>query len=313
VSGRAEALTCVSGLIAAKRTPVRGRLAPVLVLGFAAWSIALVFPPAPLPARIMLLAPLVIVPRLVRLLPTRPPLDRVEPTVILAAALPLLVAFALPAGPVAAVFAVPWLVAGVVAGASGVIHGLSRRRSAFPLPSVPDLGIDVALGFWTVAAVFVVVDRLGVATPFPPVIVLLTATHFHVAGVGLLTVAARLAEVRPWLRMPVVGLVGGIPVTALGFVVASPVVGAAGALLVGSAGIGVATGLLTGAAPGLSRWPGGLAGGCLLVGMPMGIAWSLAILANVVFVDIDVMIRTHGVLNALAVTIAVVAWRRDVG
>lgn len=40
------------------------------------------------------------------------------------------------------------------------------------------------------AAVFIVVDRLGLEIRFSPVIVLLTATHFHFAGLGLLGLAS---------------------------------------------------------------------------------------------------------------------------
>jgi hypothetical protein len=284
---------------------------PLLALGLAAWVVALAVLPAPLPGRILLLAPLVILPRLVTLLPERQPIARVPAWAVPAAAAPLLGAFALPAGPAAAALAVPWLVIGALAGVSGVAHGLRHLPSILAPRRIADLGIDVALGFWAVAAAFIVVDRLGVATPFPPVIVLLTAVHFHFAGVGLLSIAALLAATTPWLRAAVVGLVVGIPVTALGFVVAIPAIGAAGALLVGSSGLGVAVALLLGATPGPGRWAGRFAGACLLVGMPMGIAWAFATLASVAFVDLEVMIRTHGALNALAVLTVVLGSRRS--
>jgi hypothetical protein len=289
------------------------RDAPVLVAGLTVWVFALALLPTQLPVRILLLAPLVILPRLVTLLPERRPIARVAPWVVGAAAVPLLGAFALPAGPVAGALAVPWLVIGVLAGASAAAHGLGQVPSILAPRRIVDLGIDVALAFWAVAAGFIVVDRLGVATPFPPVIVLLTAVHFHFAGVGLLSIAALLAATHPWIRASVLGLVIGIPVTALGFVVATPAIGAAGALLVGSSGLGVALALLRGARPGPGRWAGRIAGACLLVGMPMGIAWAFAVLTGVAFVDLEVMIRTHGALNALAVLTVVTAWRRSRG
>ena len=43
--------------------------------------------------------------------------------------------------------------------------------------------------------------------------------------------------------------------------------------------------------------------------MPMGIAWSIAILTGLSFVDLDTMVRTHGALNATATLLAVVAYR----
>jgi hypothetical protein len=41
----------------------------------------------------------------------------------------------------------------------------------------------------------------------------------------------------------------------------------------------------------------------------MGIAWSLAMLTGQAFVDLETMVRTHGVLNSMAVLLAVVAYR----
>jgi hypothetical protein len=167
----------------------------------------------------------------------------------------------------------------------------------------------VALGFWAVGALFIVIDRLGIDAGFPPVIVLLTATHFHFAGFGLLATASLLATARPWLRVAVLGLIVGIPLTALGFVLAANPINALGALLVGTSGIGVGIGLLSGRVIGRADWVSRAAGLALLIGMPMGIAWSLSILTGVAFVDLDTMIRTHGALNATAVLLATTAHR----
>ncbi len=167
------------------------------------------------------------------------------------------------------------------------------------------------MGFWAVGAGFVLVDRLGFATGFSPAIVLLTPTHFHVAGFGLLGLASLLASTRPWLRGPVAGLVFGIPVTALGFVVGSDAINAVGALFVGLSGIAVGVGLLTVATAGPSRWASRVAGIALLIGMPMGILWSIAILTGQTFLDLDTMIRTHGALNAGAVLLGVVAFASE--
>ena len=91
----------------------------------------------------------------------------------------------------------------------------------------------------------------------------------------------------------------------------SDAISAVGALFVGLSGIGVGLGLLTVSTPGPARWISKVAGGALLVGMPMGIAWSLAILVGRSFLDLDTMIRTHGVLNATAVLLGVAAYRPD--
>ena len=122
-----------------------------------------------------------------------------------------------------------------------------------------------------------------------------------------------LAAARPWLRAPVLGLITGIPLTAAGFVLASDAVNAVGALVVGSSGIGVAVALVSVGGSARSRWLARAAGVALLVGMPMGIAWSLAILFGQAFLDLDTMVRTHGVLNSLAVLLGVVSYRATDG
>ncbi len=289
-------------------TPSDGRA--VAAAGNVVWLASLALLPAPLAARILLLAPLVIIPRLLALIPDRRWVGGFAGWPAFAAALPLLVAFALPSGPLAAVFVLPWLALAAVGALAAVLHGLAHLPAILRPGAWADLGIDVALGFWAVAAIFTIIDRLGLDTGFSTTIVLLTATHFHFAGFGLLGLASLLARRRPWLRAPVAGLMVGIPLTALGFVLVSDAINAVGALVVGSSGIGVGIGLVTAAGPGLSRWARG-AGVALLIGMPMGIAWSVAILVGSTFLDLDTMIRTHGALNATAVLLGVAAYRTE--
>ncbi len=284
------------------------------VVGLLTWMAAVVVLPAPLAARILLLAPLVIVPRLLGLLPDRPWITRLAGWPSLLAALPLLVAFALPSGGLAAAFVVPWFAMALGAALAGIRDGLSGLPRILRPSRVPDLGIDVALGFWAVGSAFIVADRLGIQTPFGPAIVLLTATHVHFAGLGLLGLTSLLARSRPWLRASVLGLSIGIPLTALGFVVASNPINSAGALIVGISGIGVGVALLTGPAPHSAKaalWVPRLAGAALLVSMPLAIAWSLAILTGQAFLNLETMIRTHGELNATAILLVVAAYRSE--
>ena len=289
--------------------PDASRAGWVAAVGLAVWVVALVLVPAPLAARILLLAPLVVVPRLVSLLPARALLWRLGGWPLLVAALPMVAAFALPTGPLAGALALPWLACAVVGLAASVRHGLANLPSILAPRRLPDLGIDVALGFWAVGAGFAMLDRLAVDTGFSPAIVLLTATHFHFAGFGLLAVASLVAVRRPWLSGSVAGLIAGIPITALGFVLASNPISAAGALVTGLAGIGVAIALVTSRAIVPADWLVRIAGVALLIGMPMGIAWSMAILTGRAFLDLDMMVRTHGALNATAVLLVVLAGR----
>ncbi len=287
------------------------RVSSTLLAGLVAWAAGLVLVPAPMAARILLLAALVIVPRLLALLPARRWIGRMAGWPALAAAVPLLAAFDATSGPLAAALALPWLALALTGALSAAIHGLGHLPAILRPGNWTELGVDVALAFWAVGAGFVVVDRLGLATGFSPAIVLLTATHFHFAGLGLLGLASLLARDRPWLRASVAGLAIGIPVTALGFVLVSDAVNAIGALVVGTAGIGVGLGLLTVSADGAARWASRLAGIAVLIGMPMGIAWSIAILSGQTFLDLDTMIRTHGALNATAVFLTVTTYRSE--
>jgi hypothetical protein len=287
------------------------RHATPLLAGSAVWIAAMALLPAPLAARILLLAPLVIVPRLIPLLPPRRWVARFGGWTSVLAALPLLIAFSLPTGPLAAAFAMPWLALAFVGTVAAILDGLSQLPSILHPANLPVLGIDVALGFWGVAATFAMVERLGVDTGFSPVIVLLTATHFHFAGFALLGLASLLASSRRWLHASVLGLIIGIPLTALGFVLGSDPIDAVGAFIVGLSGIGVAVALTAGRPSELSAWLSRAAGVALLVGMPMGIAWSIAILTGQSFLDLDAMIRTHGVLNAMAVLLGVASYRAD--
>ena len=237
----------------ALRAPVARSSSIPTVVGLVAWAATLVVLPAPLPARVMLVAPLVVIPRLLSLLPRRPWLGRFGPWTALAAAAPLPAACSLVPGPVAGALAIPWLALSVVAVFAAGADALARLRQGGSLRAVPELGVDAALGFWTVGAAAMAWERLGLPAPFPPVIVLLTATHFHLAGAGLVAIAALLAMTRPLVAAAVIGLVAGIPVTALGFVLPSAAVGALGAALVGSSGIGVALALLTAGGPPVAR------------------------------------------------------------
>ena len=281
------------------------------LVGLVVWAVALAILPAPLAAGILLLAPLVIVPRFLAMVPERRWVAQLAGWPALLAALPLLIAFGLPPGPLAAAFALPWLALALSGALAAVLHGLARLPSILGPGRWGDLGIDVALAFWTVGATFLIIDRLGIDTGFSSAIVLLTAIHFHFAGLGLLGLASLMARSRPWLRGPVAGLVVGIPITAAGFVLVSDPIGAVGAVLVGLSGIAVGVGLLTVATEGTARLATQLAGAALLIGMPMGIAWSVAILTGQTFVDLDTMIRTHGVLNATAVLLGVAAYRDE--
>ncbi|PSQ19215.1 hypothetical protein BRD00_02935 [Halobacteriales archaeon QS_8_69_26] len=101
------------------------------------------------------------------------------------AALAAVVGLGLPAGTAARVVLVlPWL---VVTGALAVV-GLARLLARGPRP-LPALAVDAALLYVPVAGVALVLHAAGISLRFDPLIVLLTAVHFHYAGFALPLVA----------------------------------------------------------------------------------------------------------------------------
>ncbi len=102
-----------------------------------------------------------------------------------------------------------------------------------------------ARAFLFVGALFALTDRLGFRPfDFEATIILLTAVHFHFAGVALVLAGALAYRHRPsrWIEFAIGAVVVGIPLTALGFF-GLPVANWVGSLLValGGFGIGVAT------------------------------------------------------------------------
>lgn len=103
-------------------------------------------------------------------------------------------------------------------------------------------------------------------------------------------------------------------ITAAGFVgapgaaVTGAVVVAIGGLLIGFATIRVAPTLGRRAANLLAT----LAGAALFVSMPLAIVWAVGTQLGSSPIDLDLMIRTHGAINALVVAVPVaVAWTLD--
>jgi hypothetical protein len=281
-------------------------------VGLATWIVGLIALPmtASLQARILLLAPLVIVPQLLDALPRQALPVRVSGLIALVAALPLLGAMAATPGPIAAALALPWLGLTGALGVAAAWRGLRRLPGILAPARAPELGVLAACGFLGVSGLFLVFDRLAVQPGgFSADIILLTAVHFAFAGFGLLAVASMVAESRPAMAIPVYGFLFGIPLTAAGFVLGVMPLNALGATVTGLSGIVLAIGLLSdhGPAGRARRTAWKLAGLALLIGMPMGIAWSVSIALGSSFLDLDRMVRTHGALNSLAVLLIAVA------
>ncbi|MBX3032239.1 MAG: YndJ family transporter [Chloroflexi bacterium] len=305
-------------MVTSMRTDVRP--VPAWLVGVAAWLPALALPVS-LQERVLLVAPLVVVPALLARLPERVITGRRTtrdpgPWLALIAALPLLVAMALPRGPVAAGLVMPWVVVVVGLAIAGIRDALVGMPSVLRPGSAARLATDAALGGLAVGAGSLLIDRSGVSVPqVSAVIMTLTAVHFHLAAFGLVAIAALAAARRPgvvaWLAIG--SIVVGTAVTALGFLIVFAFQWV-GAVMVGSGGLVVAA--LIGRSLVGTAGPTGLIGGlavlALAIGMVLAIAWPTSLVLAPGLLDIDLMVRTHGVLNATAVVaLALLPWDRQ--
>jgi hypothetical protein len=175
-------------------------------------------------------------------------------------------------------------------------------RAVAALPAV------VAWGWLPVAAGWFAASRAGVAPlGFGEPITLLTAAHFHVAGFGLSvlasTTAQRLGRRRlgrlAWTAWALV-TVGPVCV-ATGFTVDEPVLNMIGAFVVAIGVFALCPGLIaaTAGAPRAPRWAGRMAAVVPLVPMVLAVAYSLGPVFGTPAPSIELMVRAHGIVNAL--------------
>jgi hypothetical protein len=146
-------------------------------------------------------------------------------------------------------------------------------------------------------------------------IVLLTAVHFHVAGF-VLVLSGELLRRRSPGRLTTAGLavlIVGIPTTAAGFL-GVEFASLGGAWLVAGGGLAIGVGLIAAGRPvnasRLSRPATAIAGGALLLSMPLAAGWATASWLGIGFLPLAVMAATHGALNVFGFAIpAMYAWR----
>jgi hypothetical protein len=254
--------------------------------------------PAPLAARLWLAVPLVLVPRLGPQTSAHGAPIATYPWLAVLAGVAAAAALAWPPGAwVGAVLAVPWL-ALVLAGLAVDLARLQTDRSPGSLAGF------VADGFLVVGAGFLVCHRLAIdPMGFGSTIVLLTVVHFSVAGFALVAIGGLLASGGSRVAWAgVVGLVVGIPLTALGWMIGTPMAAWPGATTVAASGLLVAAALARLSGSGRAARVGAAA--ALGVGMAMAIGWASALAWGIPYVDLETMVRTHGALNLLAVIVA---------
>jgi hypothetical protein len=221
----------------------------------------------------------------------------------------VLISVCLRPGPLAGALAAVWVVGAVLVGATGVVRLLVRGYRP-----VEELAIDVGLIYLPVGAVWLLASRLGVPfLGFSEPWVILTAAHFHYAGLAAPVIAgligralyARGGRSHPgWGRA--YGLAAAIAILGPALVAAgiafSPVVEVVSAWV-------LAFGLLVLAAVAVGRvvprlrprLAGGLlavSAASLLLSMALACAYALGAYLQTEIVSLGTMVRLHGMVNA---------------
>ena len=255
---------------------------------------------------LFLLAAWLIVPLGLGFLPDSKPL-RLARTLQPAAALLVTISFFVPAGPVAAALAVPWLCLNALVA----LGGLLSLKDAFK-KGIPALLLIVAMGFPPVGGVHLVASRLGVPLAgFPEPIVLLTAIHFHYTAFAA-PLLASLAGRSRLARISGAGIVGGTPLLAAGFLF-SPTLKAVGVGVLCASVAGLALGQLM-QIPALPRPRArillALSSVAVLAGMALAAVYEHGYQTGRTWISIPRMAATHGILNGVGFSLlGLLAWR----
>jgi hypothetical protein len=210
--------------------------------------------------------------------------------------------FTQPPSPVAAGLAMPWLGVLSLLAVEGVI-----RIGRHGLADLPELLVSSAFVMVPVGGAWAVADRFGYRPlDFDPVIVFLTAVHFHYAGFALPLLAGDALAARPgrvgtisgWLILLGVPLVAtGITTTKLGmwggFETIAALVLAAGGMTVAWTqwqsvrGVNEVSAILL-----------RVSSVCLFVSLLLAVWYAVRLVLPVTVPDIPFMRATHGTLNA---------------
>lgn len=251
---------------------------------------------------ILMLAPLLLVPLAVGD-ETSPEIKPSRPWILISA-LALLSAHVFTPGMLTGLLALPWLIACLLLlrsfHARRQLKG-KHKRQLFQL---------VALAYLCIGAMWAVADRFGWRPlGFDPLIVLLTAVHFHYAGFGLIWTAGNIRRsLAPHRYSSLLYLaLFGVPAVAIGITasqlgyppfveMASVVIMVTGGLVVGIACVQKAL-LKTHGVTVRICW--GLAGISLCLGMGLALLYGLRYVWPIPWLSIPWMYAVHGTLNSL--------------
>lgn len=300
------------------------------IVGALAWTIAFVLFPhfsnfnstSDTIATLLMLAPLVVVPLALGL--RSPAAGNLDTGIIdrrmrvflrfalFPAALLVPVSFSLPQGAVATMMVIPWLLVTLLIAFVGG-RRLLRERFA-PIWSG---AIDIGFLYIAVGGIWLVISRAGM-TPldFPPIIVLLTAVHFHYAGftvnviagvVGRDAIAGRSKAEGGGVRERLYGVAAWAVmlnpiVVALG-ISFSPLMELLGALLLAAGLTLFAAIMLIVGLPEMQSIPGrilvAISSLSLFATMTFAALYAWGEYSGYALVNIVEMVDTHGIINAV--------------
>ena len=227
------------------------------------------------------------------------------------------IAFLLPIGLPAAVVACGWLLVCAVA-ALGALAYLVEGRSLHPLR----LATAAAVGFMAFGAIWLVLSRAGVAPiGLSPIIVEMTAVHFHFTGFAATLMASllltRLGQDRGLAQRTAIAaallLVVGSPVLALGWATPVHLFQVAGAALVASGVVATSAIFFFRSARLVASTPARvllrLSALAPLLPMVLAVEYSAGHVFGFPTLDVQGMALIHGDLNALGFSLlGLVAW-----
>lgn len=234
-------------------------------------------------------------------------------------ALLLAIAFLPPPGLLAAALSLPWFITTALIALSGLVR--IRQRG---LKSWENLCIDAGLVYLVIGSGWTVLSRWGMRPlDFEPVIVLLTAIHFHYAGF-LLPIFTGLAAQKlkgALSRFAVFGVIAGVPLVAAGITATQLGFGtwleSFAALVL--AGAGFITAWLHLRLAVQKRWSFAVralwsfAALSLAFSMVLAVLYGLRFYFPLAWLDIPWMRALHGTANALGFGLAgALAWNRSI-
>ena len=230
------------------------------------------------------------------------------------------VAFLLPIGVAAAIFASGWLLVCTIA-ALGALADLLEGRSFQPVRLAP----AAAVGFLAFGAVWLVLSRAGVAPlGLSPIVVELTAVHFHFTGFAATLMAAlvltSLHHERGISRQIALGasllMIAGSPLVAAGWGTPFHVLQVVGAFLLAAGVIATAAVVFFRSTSLVESTPARtllrLSALAPLVPMVLAVEYSAGHIFGFPTLDIHAMALIHGDLNALGFSLlGLVGWSID--